>query len=111
MINDDSELIQRTLEGDQQAFALLVEKYQEQVHTLAWQKIGDFTSHKKLHKMFSSLHIKNSQTSRTTGNLQVGFMSLQTESALPGTGRIELKHNQLMKQILLSWRKHIIQNI
>ena len=42
MINDDSELIQRTLEGDQQAFALLVEKYQEQVHTLAWQKIGDF---------------------------------------------------------------------
>ena len=42
MKNDDSELIQRTLEGDQQAFALLVEKYQEQVHTLAWQKIGDF---------------------------------------------------------------------
>ncbi len=42
MKNDDSELIQRTLEGDQHAFALLVEKYQEQVHTLAWQKIGDF---------------------------------------------------------------------
>ncbi len=42
MKNDDSELIQRTIEGDQQAFAQLVEKYQEQVHTLAWQKIGDF---------------------------------------------------------------------
>ena len=42
MKNDDSELIQRTLDGDQQAFAQLVEKYQEQVHTLAWQKIGDF---------------------------------------------------------------------
>ena len=42
MKNDDSELIQRTLEGDQQAFAQLVEKYQEQVHILAWQKIGDF---------------------------------------------------------------------
>ena len=42
MKNDDSELIQRTLEGDQHAFAQLVEKYQEQVHTLAWQKIGDF---------------------------------------------------------------------
>lgn len=38
----DSELIERTLEGDQSAFAALVEKYQEQVHTLAWQKIGDF---------------------------------------------------------------------
>ena len=42
MKNNDSELIQRTLEGDQHAFAQLVEKYQEQVHTLAWQKIGDF---------------------------------------------------------------------
>ncbi len=42
MKNDDSELIQRTLEGDQQAFTKLVEKYQEQVHILAWQKIGDF---------------------------------------------------------------------
>ncbi len=42
MKNDDSELIQRTLDGDQHAFTLLVEKYQKQVHTLAWQKIGDY---------------------------------------------------------------------
>ena len=42
MNNNDSELIQRTLEGDQQAFAMLVEKYQKQIHALAWQKIGDF---------------------------------------------------------------------
>ncbi len=39
---DDSDLIQQTLEGDQQAFAALVEKYQKQIHALAWQKIGDF---------------------------------------------------------------------
>ena len=39
---DDVDLIQRTLEGDQQAFTALVEKYQKQIHTLAWQKIGDF---------------------------------------------------------------------
>ena len=39
---DDIELIQRTLEGDTQAFAALVEKYQEQIHALAWRKIGDF---------------------------------------------------------------------
>ena len=38
----DTELIERTLEGDQHAFAALVEKYQEQIHALAWQKIGDF---------------------------------------------------------------------
>ena len=39
---DDSDLIQQTLKGDQQAFAALVEKYQKQIHALAWQKIGDF---------------------------------------------------------------------
>ena len=42
MKNSDSDLIQRTLEGDQQAFTALVEKYQKQIHALAWQKIGDF---------------------------------------------------------------------
>ncbi len=42
MTYDDSDLIQQTLEGDQKAFAALVEKYQKQVHALAWQKIGDF---------------------------------------------------------------------
>ena len=42
MKQNDSELVKQTLEGDQQAFALLVEKYQEQIHALAWQKIGDF---------------------------------------------------------------------
>ena len=42
MKHNDAELIERTLEGDQSAFAELVEKYQEQIHALAWQKIGDF---------------------------------------------------------------------
>lgn len=42
MKHNDVDLIERTLEGDQQAFALLVEKYQDQIHTLAWQKVGDF---------------------------------------------------------------------
>ena len=60
---DDKELIQRTLEGDTQAFAALVEKYQEQIHALAWRKIGDFhiaqeitqdafiTAYQKLHTL------------------------------------------------------------
>ncbi len=42
MKDNDTDLIQRTLDGDQQAFTMLVEKYQKQVHALAWQKIGDF---------------------------------------------------------------------
>ena len=42
MKHDDVELIERTLEGDEYAFTTLVEKYQNQIHTLVWQKIGDF---------------------------------------------------------------------
>ena len=42
MKNDDVELIQRVLAGDETAFAELVRKYQKPVHALAWRKIGDF---------------------------------------------------------------------
>ncbi len=42
MKNSDAQLIQRTLDGDDAAFAELVEKYQKPVHTLVWRKIGDF---------------------------------------------------------------------
>ena len=42
MKNDDAQLIQRVLEGDNTAFSALVRKYQRSVHALAWRKIGDF---------------------------------------------------------------------
>ncbi len=42
MKNDDVQLIQRVLEGDETAFSTLVKKYQRSVHALAWRKIGDF---------------------------------------------------------------------
>ena len=42
MKNDDAELIQRVLDGDDTAFSALVRKYQKSVHALAWRKIGDF---------------------------------------------------------------------
>ena len=42
MKNEDVQLIQRVLSGDDDAFSLLVRKYQKQVHALAWRKIGDF---------------------------------------------------------------------
>ena len=38
----DIQLIQDTLDGDNQAFNALVEKYQKSIHALAWRKIGDF---------------------------------------------------------------------
>ena len=42
MTSNDAELIQRSLQGDQDAFSSLVNKYQKPVHALAWRKIGDF---------------------------------------------------------------------
>ena len=42
MINDDVKLIQRILAGDENAFAILIEKYQRQVHALAFRKVRDF---------------------------------------------------------------------
>ena len=42
MKNDDVQLIQRVLDGDDTAFSVLVRKYQKPVHALAWRKIGDF---------------------------------------------------------------------
>ncbi len=42
MNQNDAELIQHSLQGDQDAFAALVRKYQKGVHALAWRKIGDF---------------------------------------------------------------------
>ncbi|MCY4401101.1 MAG: sigma-70 family RNA polymerase sigma factor [Candidatus Poribacteria bacterium] len=42
MKSDIIGLIQRTLAGDEAAFASLVGKYQKQVHTYAWRWTGDF---------------------------------------------------------------------
>lgn len=42
MKNEDVELIQRVLTGDENAFSALVRKYQKPVHALVWRKIGDF---------------------------------------------------------------------
>ena len=42
MKNNDAQLIHRILDGDDTAFAELVEKYKKQVHGLVWRKIGDF---------------------------------------------------------------------
>ena len=42
MRSDDVKLIQRVLAGDENAFATLIEKYQRQVHALAFRKVRDF---------------------------------------------------------------------
>ena len=39
---DDVQLINDVLSGDDAAFGILVEKYEKSVHTLAWRKVDDF---------------------------------------------------------------------
>jgi len=40
--NEDVDLIQRVLSGDERAFTALVEKHRKWIHALAWREIGDF---------------------------------------------------------------------
>lgn len=42
MKNEDIALIQRIVADDENAFVILVRKYQKQVHAHAWRKTGDF---------------------------------------------------------------------
>ena len=42
MDKDDIQLIHNILSGDDEAFSILVQRYQKSVHALAWRKIGDF---------------------------------------------------------------------
>ena len=42
MIENDVQLINKILSGDDEAFTALVKKHQQGVHALAWRKIGDF---------------------------------------------------------------------
>ena len=44
MVEDDVQLIDKVLSGDDDAFTALVRKHQKSVHALAWRKIGDFHS-------------------------------------------------------------------
>ena len=42
MKNEDARLVYRFLAGDEGAFSTLVQKYQKNIHALAWRKVGDF---------------------------------------------------------------------
>ena len=42
MVEDDVQLINKVLAGDDEAFTTLVRKHQKRVHALAWRKVGDF---------------------------------------------------------------------
>ena len=42
MKNEDAQLVNRFLSGDENAFTVLVKKHQKNIHALAWRKVGDF---------------------------------------------------------------------
>ena len=71
MRNNNAELIQRILEGDDAAFACLVRKYQKRVHALAWRKIGDF-------------HIAEDITQETFLQVYRKLATLKDPSQFPG---------------------------
>jgi len=71
MRNDNAELIQRILDGDDAAFACLVKKYQKRVHALVWRKIGDF-------------HIAEDITQETFLQVYRNLAKLKDPSQFPG---------------------------
>ena len=42
MKNEDAQLVNRFLSGDENAFTMLVKKHQKSIHALTWRKVGDF---------------------------------------------------------------------
>ena len=48
MKNEDAQLVNRFLSGDEGAFTILVKKYQKSVHALVWRKVGDFHTAEEL---------------------------------------------------------------
>ena len=59
MRNDDAALIQRILAGDESAFESLIRKYQKQVHSLAFRKVGNFqTAEDITQETFLQVHQK-----------------------------------------------------
>ena len=48
METNDFDLIQRVLDGDDNAFTVLVNRYQKTIHTFVWRKIGDFHTAQEL---------------------------------------------------------------
>jgi len=42
MAENNVQLIQRILDGEKEAFSILVQKYQKRIHALAWRKTGDY---------------------------------------------------------------------
>ena len=70
-MQNDAELIRRTLEGDEIAFTTLVKKYQQHVHALAWRKIGDF-------------HIAEDITQETFLKVHQNLATLKEPDRFPG---------------------------
>ena len=48
MKNEDAQLVNRFLAGDEDAFTALVKKHQKSIHALTWRKVGDFHTAEEL---------------------------------------------------------------
>ena len=87
MEQKDAELIQRILQGDQDALSPLVKKYQKGVHTLAWRKIGDFHIAQEITQDTFLTAYQKLRTLKNH-NLFAGFMSSRQTCVATGSKRI-----------------------
>ena len=90
MEQNDAELIQRILQGDQDALDPLVRKYQKGVHALVWRKIGDFISHKRLHRTLFSMPIGTQDLEKPEPIRRVLYVIAATYLATGSEGNVYL---------------------
>ena len=88
---DDVQLIQAVLSGDDSAFGILVEKYQKSIHAFAWRKIGDF-------------HYAEEITQDTFLRAYQNLSTLKNPSSFPGW--LHTITNRLCKNWLRNEKKH-----
>ena len=105
MRNDDVVLVDRALADDETAFTMLVEKYQKQVHALAWRTIGDFhiaqditqetflKAHRKLGSLKDSHRFSGWINAIATRCCLAWFRERHLNSELSKNMNIALEHN------------------
>ena len=74
MSDNNLQLIQKILNGEEEAFSTLIHKYQKRVHALAWRKLGDYHLAEDITQDTFIQVYQNLSTLKIITSLMVGFM-------------------------------------
>ena len=102
MVENDVQLIHRTLAGDDEAFSALVQKHQKGVHALVWRKVNDFHYAEEITQDTFLQAYKKLSTLKNPNQFAGGSMSLRIDSVLIGSTDTNLRCNRWRTRL---WKK------